>query len=104
MISAIFQPEVSALESQVAALQAQLAAAQHRIALLAETELLAGRSLEALKGAIAKVSSLAPDAIATLRTAVLDLFRGDSNEDGNENQPINPAPQPEPLNGQLCEF
>ena len=57
MISTIFQPEVSTLKAQVAALQAQIAAAQQRITLLNETELLAGGSLEALKGAIQKVSS-----------------------------------------------
>lgn len=133
MVSAIFKPEVSALESQVATLQAQLAALEQRITLLNETEAVAGGSLEALKGAIQKVSSLAPDAIATLKSAVLDLFRGDSNDDfGFDNQPISPAPkpgfdnrtlhelaldacreyaleqaiapQPEALNGQSCEF
>lgn len=119
MLSTIFQPEVSALESQVAALQAQIAAHTERISLLNETELLAGGTLEALHCAIQKVTALAPDAIASLRTAVLDLFRGDSSDDlGDGNQPINPAPQrsddgglwsaiaplEEPLNGQLCEL
>ena len=111
----ILQPEVSALESQVAALQAQIAAHTERISLLNETELLAGGSLEALRCAIEKVSSLAPDAIASLKSAVLDLFRGDSSDD---NQPINPAPQrsddggvssaispqPETLTGQSSEW
>ena len=92
MIPAIFQPEVSALESQVVALQAQLAAAQQRITLLNETELLAGGSLEALKGAIAKVSALAPDAIASLKSAVLNLFSGGDDSSDGGNQPLNPEP------------
>lgn len=95
MLSSIFQPEVSALESQVLALQAQLAAAQQRIALLNETELLAGGSLEALKTAIGKVTALAPDAIATLKSAVLGLFAGNDSNGGNGNQPIAPTPKPD---------
>ena len=116
----IFQPEVSTLESQVGALQAQIAAHTERISLLNETEQLAGGSLEALKGAIQKVSALAPSALANLRAAVLNLFSGSDNssEDGNGNTPVNPAPQSsddgglwsaravseEPLNGQSCEW
>lgn len=96
MIPAIFQPEITTLESQVAALQAQLAAAQQRIALLNETELLAGGSLEALKGAIAKVTALAPDAIASLKSAVLNLFTGSDDSSDGGNQPD--APEPEPGN------
>ena len=85
MISAIFQTETTALESQVAALQAQ-------IALLNDAEFIAGDSLQSLKSAIQKVSSLAPSAVSNLRAAVLNLFMG-SNDDGNDNQP-HPAPQP----------
>ncbi len=102
MISAIFKPEVSTLESQVAALQAQIAAHTERISLLNETELLAGDSLEALKGAIEKVSSLAPDAIASLKSAVMSLFTGNDSDDGGVEVAI--APLEEPLNGQLCEL
>ncbi len=96
MLSTIFQPEVSALESQVAALQAQIAAHAERITLLNETEAVAGGSLEALKGAIQKVTALAPDAIASLKSAVLNLFQGGSNDDGNSNQPVPPAPASQP--------
>ena len=94
MLSAIFQPEVNALESQVAALQAQIAAHTARITLLNDAEFLAGDSLEALKAAIHNVSSLAPSAVSNLRAAVLSLFGGDSNDDGNSNEP-HPAPQPD---------
>ncbi len=67
MLSTIFSAETTALESQVVALQAQIAAHAERITLLNEAELVAGGSLEAIKGAIEKVSSLAPNALSTLR-------------------------------------
>ncbi len=110
----ILQPEISSLEFQVAALQAQIAVHTERITLLNEAEFIADGSLEALKGAIAKVTALAPGAIANLKSAVLNLFTG-SNGDGG-NQPINPQPNndgdlevaitinPEPLAGQSCEW
>lgn len=96
MLPSIFQPEITTLESQIAALQAQITAHTDRIALLNETDLVAGSSLEALRGAIAKVAALAPDAIATLKSAVLGLFAGNDPNGGNRNgnQPIAPAPQP----------
>ena len=91
MIPAIFQPEVSSLESQVAALQAQIAAHTERITLLNDAEFVAGNSLESLRAAIQKVSSLAPSA-SNLRAAVLNLFSGsDDNDDTamNRTQPHN---------------
>ena len=90
----ILQPEITTLESQVAALQAQLAAHTEYITLLNETEQFTGGTLEALKGAIAKVTALAPDATKRLKSAVLSLFQGgdDSNDGGN--QPLNPEPEP----------
>ena len=113
MISAIFQNETTALESQVATLQAQIAAHTARIALLNDAEFLAGDSLQSLKSAIQKGSSLAPSAVSNLRAAVLNLFTGnDSTDDGNGNEP-QPSPQPdddgqaravETLNGQHTEW
>lgn len=93
MISAIFQTETTALESQVLALQAQIAAHTARIALLHDAEFVAGDSLEALKTAIQKVSSLAPSAVSNLRAAVLNLFTGNDGNTGNE-----PDPEPQPGN------
>lgn len=92
-ISTIFQAETTALESQITALQSQIAAHTARITLLNEAESVADGSLEALKAAIQKVSSLAPSAVSNLRAAVLNLFTGDSTDDNNGNQP-HPAPQP----------
>ena len=99
----ILQPEITTLESQVAALQAQIAAAQQRISLLNETEAVAGGSLEALKSAIAKVTALAPSAIANLRAAVLNLFGCDNSSDDGE-VVVAIAHQPEALSGQSSEW
>jgi hypothetical protein len=103
MLQAILQPEISSLESQVAQLQSQLAA-QQRITLLNEAESVADGAIQALQGAVVKVSALAPDAIANLKLAVLNLFQGgDGASDNDGNQPITPAPQPD-LNGQTWDW
>jgi hypothetical protein len=101
MLSTILQPEISSLESQVAQLQSQLAAAQQRITLLNEAESVADGAIQALQGAVMKVSALAPDAIANLKLAVLNLFQGDDNPgNGGGN---NPEPEPQPdLSGGLA--
>jgi len=91
MVSALFEPEISSLESQVAALQATIAAAQQRITALSDCEAETDGVLQALTSAVQKVSALAPSALATLKSAVFALF-----SDGNGNQPITPAPQPQP--------
>lgn len=100
MVSAFFSTEISSLESQVAALQAQIAQAQARVAALSECEADADGMLQVVQKTLGKVSALAPDAIATLKSAVFALFNsGEGDSDGN--QPISPAPQPN-LNGQTC--
>ena len=96
MVSAIFQPEISNLESQISQMQAQIDAAQERIKALFEVESLSDGALQSLETALQKVSALAPSALANLKSAVLDLFRGD-NQPGSDddNQPIDPEPQPD---------
>lgn len=96
MLQAILQPEISSLESRVTVLQAQLAAAQQRITLLNEAEFVAGDSLESLKTALQKVSSLAPSAVSNLRAAVLNLFSGDDSTDDFGFGGFQPQPEPQP--------
>ncbi len=81
-MSAIFQPQISSLESQIVEIQAKIAA-------FTEAESVTDGAIQALQGAVEKVTTLAPEAIANLKSAVLDLFRGDSSDDGG-NQPIPP--------------
>jgi len=92
----IFAPEISTLESQVAQFQAQITATQARITALGEADTVASGALQALQNAVAKISGLAPNAIATLKAAALNLFQGgdDSQGDDDGNQPIQPTPSP----------
>lgn len=98
MLSAVLQPEINTLQSQIVQLQSQIVAAQERITHLNEVESIATGAIQTLQTALLHVSALTPDAIASLKSAVLDLF---SSNDGT--QPINPRPQPE-LNGQYSDF
>ncbi len=100
--AAIFQPEITTLESQIAQLQAQIAQAEQRITHLNEAETIAFGAIVSLQTALQKVSTLAPDALASLKSSVLELFTGDTS-----NQPIEPSSEPaqEPeLNGQYSDF
>ena len=94
MVSSIFIHEVTALENQVAQLQNQITQAQERINQLGECEVTAAGAIQALQGAVNKIAGLAPDAIATLKASVLNLFN--SGDGGNHvEQPVNPdGPSP----------
>lgn len=100
MLSTLFQPEISTIESQIAQLQAQIAQRQDRIVHLNEAKTTADTAIAFLESALEKISVLSPTAIASLKSAVLSLFeKGDnppSNDDGGD-QPINPTP-----NSDLC--
>jgi hypothetical protein len=102
MLSAVLQPEIDTLQSQIAQLQATIAAAQERITHLNEVESIATGAIQTLQTALQKVSALTPDAIASLKSAVLELFTGDTS-----NQPIDSSleqiQEPE-LNGQYSDF
>lgn len=98
MLQAILQPEISTLEFQVAQMQAQIAALEQRIKLLNEAEFVTDGAIQALQGAIKKVSTLAPDAITSLKSVVLKLFGSSdslhTSTDGS-NQPVNPGTEPD---------
>jgi len=95
----ILLPEISILELQVQELQAQIAATQSRITVLGEADAVASGALQALQDAVQKISGLAPNALATLKAAALNLFQGGDNQgDDGGNPPQSPAP-PSGLNG-----
>ncbi|HEY9781837.1 MAG TPA: hypothetical protein V6D09_17070 [Leptolyngbyaceae cyanobacterium] len=113
MISALFQPEISNLESQIAQLQTQIALHQERITHLNEAESVADNAVASLQSALEKVSSVSPAAIESLKVAVLGLFRGgDTPGGGNDgdnppggdggSSPNEPKPEPN-LNEQDTE-
>jgi len=98
----IFQPEVTALESQIAQLQAQIVATQERIASLGEAESTAVGAIQAVQDAVKKIAGLAPDALGNLKAAVFALFNScDASRDGG--QSITPTQEPE-LDGQSTQL
>ncbi len=102
MLSTLFQPEITDLESQISQMQAQIAAAQQRIASLSETEFMTAGAIEAMHCAVKKISTLAPGAIANLKAAVLNLFQSDEDQrSDHENQPNAPTGgvKSQPLDG-----
>jgi hypothetical protein len=121
MLTAIFQPEITTIESQIAQLQAQIAQYQKRITDLNEAETTADTAIAFLESALEKISPLCPSAIAALRTSVLSLFDKGNNppsDDGGNNppdtdggsspkgdggSPIEPNPEAD-LNGGSCEI
>jgi hypothetical protein len=71
---------------------ARVEVAKQRQTQLIELDALTDHTLEGLADVVSKIQCSAPDAIASLKTAVLTLF--DSGDDGNDggNQPTEPAP------------
>lgn len=94
MLSTIFQPEITDLESQIAQLQAQITAATSRIDELNKAEFMTVGAMKALQYAVDKVSTLAPSRISNLKAAVLNLFNGDDDQGSDDgNQPSAPTPK-----------
>lgn len=96
MLSAVLQSEINTLQSQIVQLQAQIAQAEQRITHLNEVESTASDAIDSLQTVLQKVSTLAPSAIASLKSAVLDLFRNYDNSGDDGNQPIDPSPKLDP--------
>jgi len=88
----IFQSELTNIDSEITALLARVEAAKQRQTQLIELDALTDHTLEGLADVVSKIQGSAPDAIASLKSAVLTLF--DSNDDGNDsvNQPTDPTP------------
>jgi hypothetical protein len=87
----IFQSELINIDSEIAALLAQVEAAKQRQTQLIELDALTDHTLEGLADVVSKIQCSAPDAIASLKSAVLNLFGGDGTGGGG-NKPTEPAP------------
>ncbi|MBD2033919.1 hypothetical protein H6F76_02475 [Leptolyngbya sp. FACHB-321] len=61
----------------------------------------ADNDLSSLKGLVDKCTEVSPDAIASLKSAVLNLFSGGDDDDGN--QSIDPTPNTGPDEGEEPE-
>jgi len=102
--------EIHDIDRQIAVLVAQIEAQKQRKTQLFELNALTDHTLEGLADVVSKIQSSAPDAIASLKTAVLKLF---CTEDGNDggNQPTDPTPDTDPdepellcLNGETGDY
>jgi hypothetical protein len=108
----IFQSELTNIDSEIVALLAQVEVAKQRQNQLIELDTLTDHTLEGLADVVSKIQCSAPDAIASLKTAVLTLF--DSGDDGNDGgkQPTDTPPGSDPapttqhptLEGQTSDF
>jgi hypothetical protein len=110
----IFQSELTNIDSEITALLARVEAAKQRQTQLIELDALTDHTLEGLADVVSKIQGSAPDAIASLKSAVLTLF--DSNDDEKEHEQktqadcgfdIDPTPKPalDPqLDGQHCQL
>lgn len=94
------ESQITNWESQIAELQSQIAKSQASINRLNEANCIAGGLVQAVQDGIEKISSMEPEAIADLQTALLRLFNGggDNPTDGDSNQPIDPS-DPDPVDG-----
>jgi hypothetical protein len=88
----LFQNTIDALDLEVRELQAQIEALNQRQNELIQLDAVAESAFETLSEAVRKIQCSAPNAIATLKSAVLGLFGTDG--DGG-NQPIDPTPATE---------
>jgi type II secretory pathway pseudopilin PulG len=93
----LFQSDISALQSEIAKFESIIATRRARIEQLSHAESVADSAIQSLQDAVAKFQELAPDAIATLKSAVLGLFGSDdgSGDDNRVPEP-DPAPNDEP--------
>ena len=106
----LFSQTIDNIDSEITALLAQVEAAKQRQTQLIELDALTDHTLEGLADVVSKIQCSAPDAIASLKTAVLTLFNsGDDGDDGG-NQPTDPMPDTDPdepelrcLNGETGE-
>jgi len=90
----LFSQTIDNIDSEITALLARVEAAAQRQTQLIELDALTDHTLEELADVVSKVGHCAPDAIASLKSAVLNLFGTDGeNDDGN--QPTDPTPDPD---------
>jgi hypothetical protein len=91
----LFSQTIDNIDSEITALLARVEVAKQRQTQLIELDALTDHTLEGLADVVSKIQCSAPDAIASLKTAVLTLFDdGDDGSDGG-NQPHEPTPEPD---------
>jgi hypothetical protein len=89
----IFQSTIDTLEADIRELQQQIEAKNQRQNELIHLEAVADSAIDTLQETISKIQFAVPDAIASLKSAVMGLFPSDGNDGGN--QPDEPTPDPD---------
>ena len=105
----ILQPKLTNLETEIAQLQALIEAKRQQQEHLVQIDRQTGDALALIKVCLEDLGKAAPDAIASLKSAVLGLFGDDGNDGGN--QPTDPMPDTDPdepellcLNGETGDY
>ncbi|HEY9707010.1 MAG TPA: hypothetical protein V6D48_02270 [Oculatellaceae cyanobacterium] len=99
----IFQSDIENIDSQISQLLAQVEAKKQRQTELLKLDALTDSTLGQLGDVVSKIGHYAPDAIATLKSAVLRVFPDDgNNESDGGSQPIKPTPEPDDEPELLC--
>lgn len=91
----IFQSTIDQIDAEISQLLAALEAKKQRQCQLLELDSLTDHTLEGLAAVVSKTAHYAPNAIASLKSAVLELFGTDDGNDGG-NQPTEPTPDDDP--------
>jgi hypothetical protein len=87
----LFSLTIDSIDSEIAALLAEVDAKKQEQSRLIELDALTDHTLEELADVVSKIQYSAPEAIASLKSAVLNLFGTDDGNDGG-NQPDDPTP------------
>jgi hypothetical protein len=90
----LFSQTIDSIDSEITALLAQVEAKKQRQSQLLELDTLTDNTLGQLGDVVSKIGHYAPEAIASLKSAVLGLFGNDGNDGGN--QPTDPMPDTDP--------
>jgi hypothetical protein len=80
----IFQSTIDTLEADIRKLQQQIEAKNQRQNELIHLEAVADSAIDTLQETISKIQFAVPDAIASLKSAVMGLFPSDGNDGGNQ--------------------
>lgn len=98
MITGIFDRQIESIDSEIAQLQALIEAQTQRQNQLIDLQAVAESALDSLSTAVSKIEASEPDAIASLKSAVLTLF--DNGNDGGDQREPSPDPDDNPDSGE----
>jgi hypothetical protein len=97
----ILTQQLTTLDTEITQLQALIEAKRQQQEQLAQLDIQTGDALGLIKVCLEDLGKVAPDAIASLKSAVMGLFDSGDNGTGDDggNQPANPTPDTDPTPG-----